>query len=116
LRHSADWVLRLGDGTAESKKRMQAALDELWLYVEDMFDADEVDEMLLKEGIAADMKAVKALWEKSVNELLTRSGLVIPPTINHLRKGSRKGNHTENLGYILAEMQFLPRAYPDAIW
>jgi len=116
VRHSSDWVLRLGDGTAESKLRMQTAIDDLWYYVDDMFDADEVDEMLLKDGIAADIKTVKSLWEKMVGDTFKQAGLNIPQTNNSLRMGSRKGNHTEHLGYILAEMQFLPRAYPDAAW
>jgi ring-1,2-phenylacetyl-CoA epoxidase subunit PaaC len=116
VRHSSDWVLRLGDGTTESKTRMQDAIDDLWYYVDDMFDTDEVDEMLLKEGIAADIKTVKSLWEKTVSDTFKQAGLNLPQTNNSLRMGSRKGNHTEQLGYILAEMQFLPRAYPDATW
>ena len=116
LRHSADWVLRLGDGTEESKSRMQDAINRLWFYTDDMFDANEVDALLLDAGIAADMNAVRNNWERDVRTTLQNATLEIPSVNNAMRKGSRKGNHTEHLGYILAEMQFLPRAHPDAAW
>jgi len=116
VRHSHDWVLRLGDGTAESKARMQNAVDDLWFYVDDIFEADEVDDILLKDNIAADMKEIKSQWEKTVAATLAQAGLKMPEIKSQMRMGSRKGNHTEHLGYILAEMQFLPRAYPDAAW
>lgn len=116
VRHSSDWILRLGDGTDDSHERIQTAITDLWYFVDDMFQADEVDAMLLQAGIGADMNEVKAGWEKMVNENLTKAKLQIPTANNSLRMGSRSGNHTEYLGYILAEMQFLPRAYPDAKW
>jgi len=116
VRHSHDWVQRLGGGTEESKSRMQDAIDDLWFFVDDMFDGDEVDDLLLQEGIGADIKAIKSLWENMVIESIKKAGLNVPQMNNSLRLGSRKGKHTEHLGYILAEMQFLPRAYPDATW
>ena len=116
LRHSSDWVLRLGDGTTQSRDRMQHAIDELWYFTDDMFEGDAVDELLLKSGIGADMNKVKSDWNNTVTETFTKAGLKIPQANNSLRKGSRNGKHTEHLGYILAEMQFLPRAYPDANW
>lgn len=116
LRHCTDWMLRLGDGTGESHKRLQAAVDDLWYFTEDLFDSDEVDSLLLAEGIAADMKQVGKLWMDGVKMTFSEAGLTTPVITTPMRRGSRKGNHTEHLGYILAEMQFLPRAYPDAKW
>jgi len=116
LRHSADWMLRLGDGTEESHQRLQDAVNKLWYFVDDLFDADEVDADLLSVGIAADMKQVRASWEQDVKALFAEATIQIPTVNNFTRVGSRKGNHTEHLGYILAEMQFLPRAYPGAKW
>lgn len=115
-RHSYDWIKRLGGGTEESHQKVQDAVNDLWYFTTDIFEADEVDEELLKLGIAADMNIVKDNWNKSVDELLIKSTLSKPTVNNASRMGSRNGNHTEHLGYILAEMQFLPRAYPDAKW
>lgn len=116
LRHSADWMLRLGEGTEESHKRLQEAVNNLWFFVDDLFDSDEVDAELLGSGIAADMKKIRASWEQDVKKLLSEATIQIPSVNSFTRVGSRKGNHTEHLGYILAEMQFLPRAYPGAKW
>lgn len=116
VRHSADWLLRLGDGTEESHKRMQDAIDDLWYFTADLFDGDQVDEMLLKTGIAADLTQVEKAWRNDVEKIFSEAGLTAPNIVTPMRNGSRKGNHTEHLGYILAEMQFLPRAYPDAKW
>ncbi|HMT29980.1 MAG TPA: phenylacetate-CoA oxygenase subunit PaaC, partial [Bacteroidia bacterium] len=116
VRHSGDWLLRLGDGTTESHQKLQDAVEDLWYFVDDMFEVDEVEETLLKSGIAADLTEVKKLWNATITEKFKESKLVIPAVNNFMRMGSRQGNHTEHLGYILAEMQFLPRAYPDARW
>jgi ring-1,2-phenylacetyl-CoA epoxidase subunit PaaC len=117
LRHATDWMLRLGDGTDESNLRLQSALNDLWMFTDDIFDADEVDAMLLKEGIAADISKVKTKWEQTVDMVLNKAKITKPqPISGFMRTGSRKGNHTEYLGFLLAEMQFLPRAYPDTKW
>jgi ring-1,2-phenylacetyl-CoA epoxidase subunit PaaC len=116
VRHASDWMLRLGDGTEESHKRMQNAVDDLWMFTDDLFQMNEVDELLIKEGIAVDQKKIQEKWKIKVNEILTKGTLTIPSVNNFMRLGSRVGKHTEHLGYILAEMQFLPRAYPDAKW
>lgn len=116
VRHTGEWVLRLGDGTDESRKKMQDSLNELWLYTDDLFDTDELEMSLVSQKIAADAEQVKQLWCKQVINLLLEATLDIPATKNFLRKGSRRGIHTEYLGYILAEMQFLYRAYPGAKW
>jgi ring-1,2-phenylacetyl-CoA epoxidase subunit PaaC len=116
VRHSADWMLRLGDGTEESHQRLQKALNSLWFFVDDFFDADEVDAVMLQLGIGADLSHIKSAWERDVKALFADANISLPAINSFTRTGSRKGNHTEHLGYILAEMQFLPRAYPDAKW
>lgn len=116
VRHTGEWVLRLGDGTNESKARIQESLNELWLFIDDLFDSDDLETNLAVKKTAADVSIIKDRWYKQVKELLTEATLSIPNAQNFLRKGSRKGIHTERLGYILAEMQFLYRAYPGAKW
>jgi len=116
LRHSRDWVLRLGDGTEESHERIQNAVNELWDYVDDMFRADKIDNLLHENKIAPDLTEIRQKWDAEVNDTFSKAKLTIPQVNSFMRTGSREGNHTEHLGYILAEMQFLPRAYPDASW
>jgi ring-1,2-phenylacetyl-CoA epoxidase subunit PaaC len=116
LRHSSGWMLRLGDGTEESHQRIQNAVNDLWMFTDDLFQMDEVDELLIKEGIAVDLKNIKEKWKKHVEDILVKATLVIPQLNNFMSMGSRQGKHSEHLGYILAEMQFLPRAYPDTKW
>lgn len=115
LRHSSGMVIRLGDGTEESHQRMMNAIHELWMYTGDMFEMDEVDDELIKTGIGVDMKTIFPLWENKVKEVFKESTLEVPQNV-FMQHGSRKGIHTENLGYILAEMQVLPRMYPGAKW
>lgn len=115
LRHTSSWVERLGDGTEESHKRIQDALEELWRYTGEFFEMNEVDSILIKEGVAVDLNSIKPAWEKKVKEVLTRSTLQIPSPV-FMQRGSRDAKHTEHLGFILSEMQSLPRALPDAKW
>ena len=112
---SADLVIRLGDGTEESHRRMQKALDDLWPYTAEMFLDDSADEAVAAAGIAPLPSPLKAAWDKSVAEVLAEATLVRPEgTYQH--KGGKRGVHTEHLGYILADMQFLQRAYPNSVW
>lgn len=115
LRHSSAWVIRLGDGTDESRERMLKALDELWLYTGDLFDADGIETELVKAGIAPDAKAIQTRWLQKVKEVFDEATLPVPEKV-FMMSGSREGKHTENLGYILAEMQSLHRAHPGAEW
>lgn len=115
LRHSSSWVERLGDGTEESHRRIQAALNELWRFTEEQFDMNEVDAMLIKEGIAVDLAPIKAKWQKTVDDTLKKATLTIPAN-TWQQRGSRDGKHTEHLGYLLAEMQHLHRAHPGVTW
>jgi len=115
LRHTSSWVERFGDGTEESHNKAQTAVNELWQYTGELFEMNEVDAILMKEGIAVDLNAVKVKWEKHITELLEKSTLTKPENV-FMQTGSRKGIHTEHLAFILAEMQALPRMYPDAKW
>lgn len=115
LRHSADWTIRLGQGTEESARRMRNAIDELWIFVEDMFDMDKTDELLIKAGIGVDTAPVRAEWETQMKQILTEAGLNIPEKPYAVR-GSRQGKHSEHLGHLLAEMQAVQRSIPGAQW
>lgn len=115
LRHSSEWMIRLGDGTEESHSRVQNALDDLWMFTGDMFEMDASDEALISEGIAVDQNNIRGKWEKTVEELITKATLMKPKT-SYMLNGSKRGKHSEHLGFILAEMQFLQRAYPGAKW
>jgi ring-1,2-phenylacetyl-CoA epoxidase subunit PaaC len=115
LRHSSDWLLRLGDGTEESHTRTQQAVDELWMYTGDLFDMDEVDEILIKEGISVNLMPVKDKWMQYVSKLFSEATLDLPDS-TYMQNGSRKGIHTEYLSYLLAEMQSIPRSMPNSVW
>jgi ring-1,2-phenylacetyl-CoA epoxidase subunit PaaC len=115
VRHSAEWVVRLGDGTEESHARVQRALDELWPYADELFAVDAVDRDVAAQGFGVDAGAFRADWRAAVAEVFSRATLVIPevaPVIG----GGRIGRHTEHLGRMLAEMQILPRSHPGASW
>lgn len=115
LKHSSEWVIRLGDGTEESHNRAQYALDTLWRYTEELFFENEVDEALQAENIVPSLVPIRAEWEKTVNEVLEEATLTIPQN-GWVQKGGRTGLHSENLGYILAELQYMQRAYPGMKW
>ncbi|MDC1024686.1 phenylacetate-CoA oxygenase subunit PaaC [Flavobacteriales bacterium] len=115
LRHSGNWVIRLGDGTQESKDKIQKSLNNIWKYTGEFFEMDELDKKMLKEKIGVNNKNLKKDWDKLVDETLIKAKLKRPED-GYMMTGSRKGIHTEMLGKILSEMQYLPRAYPDAKW
>lgn len=116
LRHSREWVLRLGDGTEESHRRIQEAFDELWMYTGEFFDTDEIDEFMIKEGLGTNPNGFKNEWKKLVEETLSEATLTVPDWEQFMMTGSRNGIHTEHLGHLLAQMQFLRRSHPDAVW
>jgi ring-1,2-phenylacetyl-CoA epoxidase subunit PaaC len=116
---SADWVIRLGDGTDESHRRMQAALDDVWGYTGEMFAPDAIELALAEAGIAPDSRTLRPAWDADVDAVLAEATLARPADTwmqGTDARGGRQGVHTEHLGYLLAEMQFLQRAYPDARW
>ena len=115
LRHSSNWLIRLGDGTKESNLKAQAALDYLWQYTGELFEMDEIDNEMLDQGIGVDNSKLKKAWDEIIDSTLKKAKLNRPED-GYMASGSKKGIHTEHLGFLLAEMQFLPRAYPDAKW
>ena len=114
-RHAYDWLQRLGDGTDESHERMQKAVDDLWMFTGELFEIDEVETILINEGIAVDTRLLHDKWLAKISDAITTATLTHPDE-GYMQTGGRIGIHTENLGFILAEMQYLPRAYPDAKW
>src|SRR6056297_2040293 len=116
LRHSREWVLRLGDGTEESHRRIQDAFDEIWMYTGELFDMDEADEAAIKKNLFTDVKSLKPKWKKIIDETLEEATLKVPDDEQYMFSGARQGRHTEHLGPLLAQMQFLRRSYPDAEW
>jgi ring-1,2-phenylacetyl-CoA epoxidase subunit PaaC len=115
LRHSAEWLIRLGDGTDESHERAQAGLDDLWPYSGELFETDEVERGLAELGAAPDAAHLHKPWATMIEPLLREATLKIPNGA-FMQTGGRAGRHTEHLGYILADLQFLQRAHPEAVW
>ncbi|MFK8079502.1 MAG: 1,2-phenylacetyl-CoA epoxidase subunit PaaC [Granulosicoccus sp.] len=115
LERSTDLVIRLGDGSAESHQRMQASLDELWSYTGEMLESDDLDPSLVAEGIVPDSEVVAQAWQTHVLKALKLATLT-PPQNDYIRRGGKQGIHSEHLGFVLAELQFLQRAYPGAVW
>jgi ring-1,2-phenylacetyl-CoA epoxidase subunit PaaC len=115
LRHSAEWVRMLGDGTAESHARAQRALDDLWPYTGELFLTDDVDAQAVAAGVGADVESLRLQWRKTVEQVLSEATLTIPKD-GFTPRGGRTGRHTEHLGRMLADMQSLARAHPGASW
>ncbi|HET8770418.1 MAG TPA: 1,2-phenylacetyl-CoA epoxidase subunit PaaC [Gemmatimonadaceae bacterium] len=115
LRHTSEWVVRLGDGTDESHARAQSALDALWPYTAELFDVDEVDQAAAGAGVAVDMPAIRSRWDAMVSETLARATLTRPAD-GPVQRGGRRGRHTEHLGHMLTEMQIVARSHPGAKW
>jgi ring-1,2-phenylacetyl-CoA epoxidase subunit PaaC len=116
LRRSADLVVRLGDGTELSQSLMQQALDELWPYTGEMFNADAVDEVMAAQGVAGSVAELRQPWLDQVTRTLDAATLRRPDPHAWMHKGGRQGRHSEHMGYLIAEMQFLQRAYPGQQW
>ena len=115
-RFSGDWVKRLGDGTEESHQRMAAAIDTLWRFTFEFQETDAVVDSLSESGIIPDAGALKQQWQQTVAKVFTDATLSVPEDARSFYLSGREGMHTEHLGILLAEMQFLQRAYPDASW
>jgi ring-1,2-phenylacetyl-CoA epoxidase subunit PaaC len=111
LERSGDWIVRLGDGTEESRRRAQAAVDRLWAYTGEQFEADEVE-----RAIGVDVAALRQPWLDLVGRILAEATLDLPDPDAWMQKGGKRGLHTEQLGYLLAEMQSVHRAHPGATW
>ena len=115
VRHSAEWVIRLGDGTQESHMRMQAGLEDVWMYTGEMFEVDAVDEAMIAAGIGFDAASLLQPWTDAVTDVVRQATLQLPAA-RWMSTGGRRGVHTEHLGHLLAQMQVLPRSHPGATW
>lgn len=114
--HASQWVLRLGDGTEESHRRMQAGLERMWPYVAEMFVTDDLEQALVGQGVAVDVSTLRGEWDAHVDAVLREATLDRPDTTWTSPGGGRRGVHTEDFGYLLAEMQHLHRSHPGASW
>lgn len=115
LRWSNEWVIRLGDGTEESHARMQKAIDELWMYTGELFVPCATDKAMLAQGIGVDLGSIKEKWMAYIRPVFLEASINIPAG-TWMQHGGKEGRHTEQLGYILAELQFMQRAYPGMEW
>ena len=115
LRHCGGWTVRLGDGTAESHRRIGEALDELWPYTGEFFETDEVERQLIAAGVAVDPQKLRPRFEATLDRVL-REATLERPRDGWMQTGGRHGRHSEHLGHVLAELQYLQRAYPGATW
>lgn len=115
LRRSRDWVITLGDGSDESHDRMTEAVDNLWSYTGELFQMDSVDQALVGAGVAVDLAPLREPWLRDITTTFAAAALAIPQN-DWAQRGGKRGVHTEHLGFLLAEMQFLQRAYPNATW
>jgi len=114
-RFSGDWVKRLGDGTNESNKKMQEAIDELWAYTDELFDQTDADKAIIADGIGVATSKFKENYYEEVSALLKEANLEVPER-KYFIKGGKKGVHSEHMGYILADMQYMQRTYPNMEW
>jgi ring-1,2-phenylacetyl-CoA epoxidase subunit PaaC len=115
FRYSAGWLVRLGDGTEESHQRVQASLNELWRFTQEFFTGDSVDEAMEKANVVPSLAALATKWSARIDDVLAEATLERPADVRYPWHGKR-GEHSEHLGYLLAEMQYLHRAYPGASW
>ena len=116
VRHSREWILRLGDGTEESHYRIQDALENIWMFTGELFFMNDVDKILIGEGIAPDLSALKPKWKEMVDGVIRKATLSVPDEGRYMAHGSREGIHSEHLGHMLAEMQIVARSHPGAEW
>lgn len=115
LRHASEWIIRLGDGTDESHARAQAAIDDLWAYTGEMFAADDSERGLIDAGIAIDPTALLPEWLAAVSQVAREATLVLPENA-WMQQGGRDGRHSEHLGHLLSELQYMQRSFPGATW
>jgi ring-1,2-phenylacetyl-CoA epoxidase subunit PaaC len=115
LRHASEWMVRLGDGTDESHRRAQNAVDDLWAFTGEMFAVDDSERGLIEAGIAIDPAALRPSWLATVSNVLTEATLV-RPTGEWMQQGGRSGAHSEHLGHLLSELQSMQRSFPGATW
>ena len=117
VRHSGEWVLKLGDGTSESHTRIQRAFDALWRFTPELFAADEIDAAMVEQGIGGDLATLRDSWSTIVRDVVARATLTLPHDAPRMAgRSGRNGAHSEHLGHLLAEMQIVARSHPGATW
>ena len=114
-RFSSDWIKRLGDGTEESHSRVQTAINDLWTYTDELFHQTEADKAMVAEGVGVDVTKLKDAYYKEVNAVLEEATLSLPES-KYFQKGGKQGIHTEHMGYLLADLQYMQRTYPNMEW
>lgn len=115
LRRSTEWTLRLGDGTQESHDRIQQSFNDIWMYTGDLFAQDESDAVVVAAGIGPDLDQLYPIWKEKVKAVLEEATLQMPKD-SWMQSGSKQGRHTEHMGYILADLQYMQRTYPGCEW
>lgn len=115
LRHAGEWVIRLGDGTEESARRLNNALADVWPFTGEMFEVDDVERALIDAGIAVDPAPLRAIWDETVNHVFGEA-LLTRPRDGWMQTGGRRGEHSEHLGHLLTDLQYMQRTYPGATW
>jgi len=115
VRHSSEWIIRLGDGTDESPRRAQTAIDDLWAYTGEMFEVDDSERGLIDAGIAIDPATLRQQWLETVSNVLREATLTLPRS-DWMQRGGRNGRHSEHLGHLLSELQSMQRTFPGATW
>jgi len=115
MRWSSEWVIRLGDGTEESHKRIQEAVNDRWAFTGELFNMGQVDKAMLANNVGVDLNKIKPFWQESIEAVMNEATLSTPAN-NWMQEGGKEGRHTEYLGYLLAELQFMQRAYPNMEW
>ncbi len=115
LRFSTDWMIRLGDGTTESKQKMQTAINDLWTFTDELFHETETDKQMIEAKIGVNLSQLKLIYYNKINEILATATLQTPEMI-YFQKGGKDGVHSEHMGYILADMQYMQRSFPNMNW
>ena len=115
VRHCSEWIVRLGDGTDESHRRAQTAIDDLWAFTGEMFEVDESERALIDAGIAIDPAGLHPHWLKTVSSVMSEATLALPKR-EWMQKGGRSGRHSEHLGHLLSELQAMQRTFPGVTW
>ena len=115
VRFSTDWIKRLGDGTEESHNRIQTAMNDLWIYTDELFHTTDADEAMITEGIGVDVRSLKEPFYKKIKEVLEEATLQTPD-VQYFQKGGKQGIHSEHLGYLLTDMQYMQRTFPNMEW
>jgi ring-1,2-phenylacetyl-CoA epoxidase subunit PaaC len=115
LRHSSEWMFRLGDGTEESHARAQTAIDDLWAFTGEMFHVDDGERALIGSGVAVDPASLRAPWRKTVSDVVSEATLALPKS-DWMQQGGRSGRHSEHLGHLLSELQSMQRTFPGVTW